>query len=80
LTYEATSWKDLDLNWALVTVLEEDSVIRQGLFPAAVPGGNNSVAQGGSKPKTKYQWALAKKLFEDHEKYKAAFKTAQTPV
>ena len=30
------SWKDIDLNWSLITILEEDETIRQGLFP--VPG------------------------------------------
>jgi hypothetical protein len=39
------SWKDIDLNWSLIMILEEDQVIRQGLFP--VPGANISLSQGG---------------------------------
>ena len=70
------SWKDHDLNWSLIAILEEDQVIRQGLFP--VPGANISVSQGGSKPKTDYQWMLAQKLFENHEKYKDVFALIQT--
>jgi hypothetical protein len=69
------SWKDIDLNWSLIMILEEDQVIRQGLFP--VPGANISLSQGG-KPKTDYQWMLAQKLFEDHEKYKDVFSSVQT--
>lgn len=56
-------------------ILEEDQAIRQGLFP--VPGANIPLALGG-KPKTDYQWMLAQKLFEDHEKYKDVFASVQT--
>lgn len=70
------SWKDVDLNWTLIAILEEDEVIRQGLFP--VPGANISVFQGGSKPKTDYQWMLAQRLFENHEKYKDVFASIQS--
>jgi F0F1-type ATP synthase alpha subunit len=72
------SWKDVDLNWTLISILEEDEVIRQGLFP--VPGANISVSQGGSKPKTDYQWMLAQRLFENHEKYRDMFALVQTPA
>jgi len=67
----------VDLNWALVVAIEDDPVIKQGLFP--LPGQNTTVTQGGSKPKTEYQWALADKLFGDHEKYKDIFVQAKTP-
>ena len=77
LTY-VISWKDVSLNWKLITALEEDTVIRQGLFP--IPGANISVSQGGSKPKTDYQWMLAKKVFEDHAKYKDVFASVQSPA
>ena len=70
-----TSWKDIDLNWSLITILEEDQIIRQGLFP--VPGAIIPVSQGG-KPKTDYQWMLAQKLFENHVKYKDIFASVQT--
>jgi hypothetical protein len=57
--------------------IEDSPVIKQGLFP--LPGKNMTVAQGGSKPKTEYQWALAEILFSNHEKYKDIFSQAQTP-
>ncbi|KAF8232600.1 hypothetical protein L208DRAFT_1271109, partial [Tricholoma matsutake] len=72
------SWKDIDLNWSLITILEEDQAIRQGLFP--VPGVNISVLQGRSKPKTDYQWMVAQRLFENHEKYKDVFASVKTMV
>ncbi|KIL54793.1 hypothetical protein M378DRAFT_182413 [Amanita muscaria Koide BX008] len=75
---DKVDWKDNDLNWSLITILEEDQAIRQGLFP--VPGANISVSQGGSKPKTDYQWMLAQRLFESHDKYKDAFALVQTPA
>ena len=59
------------MSWALVSALEENSVIRQGLFP--MPGSNTSVAKGGSKRKIEYQYDLAKELFETHEDYKETF-------
>ncbi|KAF8225239.1 hypothetical protein L208DRAFT_1173232, partial [Tricholoma matsutake] len=58
------SWKDEDLNFLLVGAIEEDEEIKQGLF--LLPGPNKSLAQGGSKPKTEYQWELARKIFEEH--------------
>ncbi|KAF8233281.1 hypothetical protein L208DRAFT_1061091, partial [Tricholoma matsutake] len=58
------SWKDEDLNFLLIAAIEEDDEIKQGLFPP--PGANKSLAKGGSKPKTKYQWELARKVFEEH--------------
>lgn len=70
------SWKDETLNWSLITILEEDIVIKEGLFPT--PGKNVTVSQGGSKPKTEYQWMLAKALFEEHDKYKEAFSQVKT--
>ncbi|KAF8224449.1 hypothetical protein L208DRAFT_1109004, partial [Tricholoma matsutake] len=72
------SWKDVDLNWSLITILEEHQAIRQGLFP--VPGANVTISQGGSKPKTDYQWMLAQKLFENHEKYKDVSASVQMPA
>jgi len=63
-----TSWKDECLNWSLIMILDEDVIIKEGLFPT--PGRNTTVSQGGSKPKTEYQWMLAKALFEQHIKYK----------
>ncbi|KAF8235326.1 hypothetical protein L208DRAFT_1205493, partial [Tricholoma matsutake] len=58
------SWKDKDLNFLLIAAIEEDDEIKQDLFP--LPGANKSLAKGGSKPKTKYQWELARKIFEEH--------------
>jgi hypothetical protein len=71
------SWKDVDLNWSLITILEENQTVRQGLFP--VPGATILVSQGG-KPKTDYQWMLAQRLFENHVKYKDIFASVQTPA
>jgi hypothetical protein len=70
LTYEH-SWKDEALNWTLITILEEDLVIKQRLFPT--PRGNTTTSQGRSKPKTEYQWMLLKALFKTHVKYKEVF-------
>jgi nitrate reductase assembly molybdenum cofactor insertion protein NarJ len=39
---------------------------------------NISVSQGGSKPKTDYQWMLAQRLSENHEKYKDVFASVKT--
>ena len=64
------------MNWSLITLLEEDIIIKEGLFPT--PGKNITVSQGGSKPKTEYQWMLAKALFEQHDKYKEAFARVKT--
>ncbi|KAF8219769.1 hypothetical protein L208DRAFT_1546306, partial [Tricholoma matsutake] len=70
------SWKDEDLDFLLIGVIEEDEEIKQGLFP--LPGANKSLAKGGSKPKMEYQWELARKIFEEHEKYKDVFALAKT--
>ncbi|KAF8237028.1 hypothetical protein L208DRAFT_1249613 [Tricholoma matsutake] len=40
------SWKDVGLNWSLITILEEHQDIRQGLFP--VPGANDPSIKGGA--------------------------------
>ncbi len=64
------------MNWALISMLEDNPVIKQGLFP--LPGGNTSVSQGGSKPKIEYQYELARALFEDHEIYKDVFAQVKT--
>ena len=49
MIWHIVSWKDIDLNWSLITILEEHQTIRQGLFP--VSRVNIFVSQGRSKPK-----------------------------
>ncbi|KAF8223533.1 hypothetical protein L208DRAFT_1316273, partial [Tricholoma matsutake] len=53
-----------------------DVEIKQGLFP--LPGANTSLAKGGSKPMTEYQWELVRKIFEGHKKYKDVFALVKT--
>jgi len=64
------SWKDVNLNWALVTALEDDDDIKQVLFP--MPGEKVALNVTG-KPKTEQQYKLAKILFKNHKKYSTAF-------
>lgn len=71
------SWKDVNLNWALVTALEDDNDIKQVLFP--MPGEKAALSVAG-KPKTEQQYKLAEILFKNHEKYGTAFTKATTPV
>jgi hypothetical protein len=63
------------LNWSLIAAIEDNSVIKQGLFP--LPSETKSVKKGG-KPKTEYQWVLAMALFGTHIKYKEVFAQAKT--
>ncbi|KAG8927477.1 hypothetical protein FRC01_007378 [Tulasnella sp. 417] len=53
-----------ELTDALLTSIEEDSDIRQGLFPGC--GGNASTAKGGGKSKSKFHKALARMIFAGH--------------
>ncbi|KAJ7916480.1 hypothetical protein B0H13DRAFT_1871107 [Mycena leptocephala] len=68
---EDIDWKDtdgIDLTWKLITAIEEDPLIRASLFP---PIGSGKLS--GGKPKSEYQYQLAKILFADHPKYEEAF-------
>lgn len=72
-----SSWKDADgiaLTWKLITAIEDNPDIRASLFPSI-----GASKLSGGKPKSEYQWWLAKHLFADHEKYKEAFAKAVTP-
>jgi hypothetical protein len=71
------SWKDVSLNWSLISALEENETIKQVLFP--MPGEKATLNVAG-KPKTEQQYRLAEILFKDHEKYGAAFSKVTTPV
>ena len=71
------SWKDVNLNWALVTALEDNNNIKQVLFP--MPGENVALSVAG-KPKAEQQYKLAVILFKNHEKYGMAFTKATTLV
>jgi len=63
------------LNWSLIAAIEDNSVIKQGLFP--LPSETKSVKKGG-KLKTEYQWVLVMVLFKTHVKYKEVFAQAKT--
>lgn len=65
------SWSIIELSESLITLVTDDRVIKQALFPS--PGSNTSSSKGGVKPKMEYHWILAKLLFTDHEKYGKAF-------
>ena len=71
------SWKDVNLNWSLISALEENETINQVLFP--MPGEKATLNVAG-KPKTEQQYRLAKILFKDHEEYGAAFAKATTAM
>lgn len=70
-------WDD-DLTWELVTAITDDVDTKNILYP--VPGLRLSTKDGGGKPKTDTQFALAKLLFAEHEVYGELFrKTSTTP-
>ncbi|KAJ7661277.1 hypothetical protein DFH06DRAFT_1325590 [Mycena polygramma] len=72
---EDIDWKDDDgfqLTWTMISAIEDDPLIRASLFP---PVGGGPKLTGG-KPKSDYQFQLAKLLFADHPKYKDAFAKA----
>ncbi|KAJ6592762.1 hypothetical protein B0H19DRAFT_1365121 [Mycena capillaripes] len=73
---EDIDWKDEDgilLTGKLIQTIEERPLIRASLFP---PVGAPKIT--GGKPKSDYQYELAKKLFEKHPTYKDAFAKAVT--
>ncbi|KAJ7874284.1 hypothetical protein B0H13DRAFT_2551810 [Mycena leptocephala] len=57
-----------ELTWTLISAIEEDEEIRDGLFP-----GVGAIKLSGGKPKTHYYYSLAVKCFAEHEKYKDIF-------
>ncbi len=71
------SW-DQDLTWTLVSALEDDKDIREKLFPPI--GSNPSTQDGGGKPKTDFQYALAVAVFADHPIYGSMFAKAGSAV
>lgn len=74
--YDGYSWEaDIDLNWSLITAIEENDEIKQGLFPS--PG--QDTRKGNGKPKTDHQYALAVAIFAKHPDYSEAFDVAKTP-
>ncbi len=66
---------DEKLTCALITCINENVMIKRGLYPP--PGPNPSTANGGGKPKSDFHAALAYALFKDHEKYGAQFAEAK---
>jgi len=69
------SWKDVALSEALISVITNDSMIKQALFPS--PGLNVSGSKGGGKPKMDFHWQLCQILFTDHETYGQALHKAE---
>ncbi|KAJ7672987.1 hypothetical protein DFH06DRAFT_1173981 [Mycena polygramma] len=53
-----------DLTWSLITGIEEDEEIRDGLYP-----GPGAIKRTGGKPKTHFYDALGVKLFADNPAY-----------
>ncbi|KAJ7101259.1 hypothetical protein B0H15DRAFT_796095 [Mycena belliarum] len=53
-----------DLTWSLVTGIEEDDEIRDGLYP-----GPGAIKRTGGKPKTHFHDALGVKIFADNPAY-----------
>jgi hypothetical protein len=70
------SWKDEALTWSLIDVIEEDPIIKDGLFPPV--GAHTSTQKGGGKPKMEFQYKVAKKIFANHVIYGEAFNNATT--
>ncbi|KAM6488810.1 hypothetical protein JOM56_015736, partial [Amanita muscaria] len=60
----------------LIDAIEEDSEIKDGLFPPV--GAHVSTQKGGGKPKTEFQYKVAEKIFANHAVYGEAFKNATT--
>jgi hypothetical protein len=59
----------------LVTGIQDGDDIREGLFPGV---GVKTSKLLKTKPKTHWQYELAKTCFEDHPQYKDAFVAATT--
>ncbi|KAF8128457.1 hypothetical protein K438DRAFT_2000279 [Mycena galopus ATCC 62051] len=57
-----------DLTWTLITAIESDPEMRDGLFP-----GVGAIKRTGGQPKTHYYYKLATICFDEHEAYKDAF-------
>jgi len=69
------SWKDVALSEALISVITNNLMIKQALFPS--PGSNVSGSKGGGKPKMDFHWQLCQILFTDHETYRLALCKAE---
>jgi hypothetical protein len=63
------SWKDVELNHTLLTVITKNPDIKKGLFPLA---GNDTIT-GKGKPKTNHQYAITKAIFREYKHYKEVF-------
>ncbi|KAJ6614407.1 hypothetical protein B0H10DRAFT_2221284 [Mycena sp. CBHHK59/15] len=67
VTHITSSW-NIELTWELITAIEEDEEIQDGLFP-----GVGGIPQTGGKPKKHHYYKLACILFLDHPDYKEIF-------
>jgi hypothetical protein len=62
-----SSWSD-ELVWTLISAIESDTDIHDGLFP-----GVGAIKRSGGTPKTHHYYNLAMICFKDHEIYKDSF-------
>ncbi|KIM72023.1 hypothetical protein PILCRDRAFT_16506 [Piloderma croceum F 1598] len=72
---EDIDWKDVALSKALISVITNNPMIKQALFPS--PGLNVLGSKGGGKPKTDFHWQLCQILFTNHETYGLALRKAE---
>lgn len=70
-------WKanDWHLVWKMIGKIQDDPMIRQGLFPGI--GAHSSSKQGGGKSKAHWHGLLAKDLFEEHPIYGPRYREAE---
>lgn len=59
----------------LLSAVEDNPKIWQGLYPGTWP--NVSTSDGGGKPKTEFYWQLAVHVFADHNEYGPPFAHVQ---
>ncbi|KAJ6545773.1 hypothetical protein B0H19DRAFT_1267136 [Mycena capillaripes] len=60
-------WTD-ELTWAMITAIESDEEIRDGLYP-----GVGAIKRAGGLPKTHFYYKVAEACFAEHPLYKDAF-------
>ncbi|KAJ6552893.1 hypothetical protein B0H19DRAFT_1155192 [Mycena capillaripes] len=70
-------WKDPTLSVKLLSLIAENTDIKQSLFPPCGP--NASTTDGGGKPKVTAQWELAVLLLGKMDKYRDAIDACDTP-
>ncbi|KAJ3552890.1 hypothetical protein NP233_g12772 [Leucocoprinus birnbaumii] len=70
------NWTDDDhkYSWKLLTAIESDSGIKNGLYPP--PGSNSSTQNGGGKTKIEWLWQVAIAVFRNDTEHGEQFETA----